>query len=86
MDFVSAPYEIDKHEVFENHSDADKFFRPALRCFLVGIFLHPMHELGIFRCQSGSFPINKGYILEKESLVLTQYCILAILKRANFLF
>lgn len=34
VDFVSAPFRVDKMHKFVNHNDADKFFRPALRSFL----------------------------------------------------
>ena len=36
VDFVSAPFVMSKLQIYEGHDDPDTFFRPALRCFLVG--------------------------------------------------
>ena len=37
MDYVSAPFMIDKKYLFMNVEDEDEFFRPAVRSYLVRI-------------------------------------------------
>ena len=35
-DFVSAPFHTDKIQIYESYDQPEVFFRPAIRCFLVG--------------------------------------------------
>ena len=37
-DFISGPFKTDRIEIFKDGSNADTFFRPALRSLMVSLF------------------------------------------------
>ena len=52
IDFVSAPYETDKPNLFEGSEDHQTFFRTATR--FVAVLYGYIFQIGIFRIRSSS--------------------------------
>ncbi|XP_071950659.1 anoctamin-7-like isoform X2 [Antedon mediterranea] len=76
LDFVSAPFMIDKREVYEGIDNPDTFFRPAIRAILVDSMLinlkaekrdkDSMRRQGLpFMLMKGAY--EDGFVLHEES-------------------